>query len=346
MKNGATIKDIAKVANVSATAVSMALNNRPGVGHKTRQKILRIAKKLNYRPNYIARSLISRRTYTIGFILNSITDPFFPELAEGIEKYANQLGYNLLLCNTHRDLQAEKESIDMLRSKGVDGIILATVTKDDPNILPLIDDGFPFVLINRHHMGPAFKNKINCVIFDNYRGGYLGMEHLYRLGHNRIAIITGDVNTSTAVHRTEGSLKALSDYGVKVDQTLIVEGCYQRHNAYEATKKLILTADPPTAYFAHDDNMAIGIRQALLEEGLRIPEDVALIGFDNIELGSYAGIDLTTIRQDNYKMGAAGAKILIEQIEKTSSGVVSQLILEAGLVIRKSCGYKLYGYKR
>ena len=341
-----TIKDIAKVANVSTTAVSMALNNRPGVSSQTRRKIHRIAKKLEYKPNYIAKSMISQRSYTIGFILNSITDPFFPELAKGIEEYASKAGYNMLLCNTQRDLQTEKKSIDTLRSKGVDGIILATVLKDDPNILSLIEDEFPFVLINRHSMDPDIKNKTSYVVLDNFRGGYMGMEHLCRLGHNRIAIITGDANASTAILRTEGSVKALSDYGVKLDKKLIVEGRYQRHVACEAAKKLIAMKNPPTAYLAQDDYMAIGIREALLREGLRIPEDVALMGFDNTEFVSLAGIDLTTIGQKNYEMGAMGVRILIEMIEKTSPRVFSQLILEARLIIRKSCGHYQGGYVR
>lgn len=346
MRKKATIKDIAKAADVSATAVSMAMNNKPGVSRTTRRKIKKIAEKLQYSPNFIARSLISRRSYTIGFILNSITDPFFPELAKGIEEYANRQGYNLLLCNTKRDLQTEKKSIDMLRSKGVDGIILATVLKNDPNIFPLIEDEFPFVLINRHSMDPDLKNKTSYVVLDNFRGGYMGMEHLYRLGHDRIAVITGNVNTSTAILRTKGSIKALSDYGAKVNRELIVEGRFRRQVAYEAAKKLIAMEAPPTAYFAQDDYMAIGIREALFEEGLRIPEDVALMGFDDTEIASFAGIDLTTISQKKYEMGAMGAKILIEKIENNSTGVVSQLILESGLIIRKSCGHYKRGYMR
>jgi LacI family transcriptional regulator len=346
MKNRVTIKDIARVANVSATAVSMALNNRPGVSLQTRRKIIGVSKQLGYKPNLIAKSLISRHSYTIGFILNSITDPFFPELAKGIEEYANQLGYNLLLCNTNRDLEKEKKSIDMLRSKGVDGIILATILKNDSSIHSLIEDDFPFILINRHSMDPEIKNKTSYVVLDNFRGGYMGMEHLYRLGHDRIALITGDVNTSTAILRTNGSIKALTDYGAKVNKELIVEGRYQRLVAYEAAKNLIAMEAPPTAYFAQDDYMAIGIREALIEEGLRIPEDAALMGFDDTEVASFAGIDLTTISQKKYEMGTLGAKILIEKIEKNSPGVVNQLILEAGLIIRKSCGYSQRGYVR
>jgi LacI family transcriptional regulator, galactose operon repressor len=346
MKKKSTIKDIAKAAKVSATAVSMALNDRPGVSEQTRKKILKIATKLDYQPNFIAKSLISKRSYTIGFILNSITDPFFPELAKGIEEHANQHGYNLLLCNTNREVQNEKESIDMLRSKGVDGIILATALKNDPNLSALIEDEFPFVLINRISMDPAHKNQTNFVIIDNYRGGYVGMEHLYRLGHDRIAIITGDINTSTAILRTDGAIQALADYGVEVDRKMIVEGQYKRDIAYQEAKKLIASEKPPTAYFAQDDYMALGIREALYEAGLGIPEDVALVSFDDTMIASLSGIDLTTISQNKYEMGAMGAKILIEKIENMSSGVVSQLILEAGLTIRKSCGYHHHGYVR
>jgi len=346
LKNRATIKDIARVANVSATAVSMALNNRPGVSLKTRQEIINIAEKLNYRPNYIAKSLISRHSYTIGLILNSIADPFFPELAKGVEECANKLGYNLLLCNTNRDLHAEKRAIDMLRSKGVDGIILATVTRDDPNIEPLIQDRFPFVLINRFSMDPALENKTDYVVLDNYRGGYVGMNHLCRLGHDRIAIITGEMNTSTATLRTKGALQALKDFGLGHDPGLVVEGGYQRDLAYRAARGLLAMEAPPTAYFAHDDYMAIGVREALLEKGLRIPEDVALMGFDDTEIASFTGIDLTTISQKKYEMGAKGAEILIEKVEGAMPGMVHQVILEAQLVIRKSCGHQLSGYKR
>lgn len=347
MGSRVTIKDIAKAANLSITAVSMALNNRSGVSPQTRQRVLGIAKALDYQPNYAAKALISRRSYTIGLILNSISDPFFPELAKGVEEYATRSGYSLLLCNTNRDLQAEKQAIDMLRSRGVDGIILATVTKDDPNIEPLIRDHFPFVLLNRRSMDRAFENKIDYVVLDNYRGGYRGMKHLYELGHDRIGMITGLRNTSTAILRTKGALQALADCGLKQDPALVEEGSYRRDKAYEAAKKLLALSHPPTAIFAQDDYMAIGVREALLEEGLRIPEDVALVGFDNTEMASFPGIDLTTISQNQYEMGARGAKILIERVEgEAISGMVHQIILEARLVIRKSCGYSQHGFRR
>ena len=324
----------------------MAINNRPGVSKKKRNQILRIAKDLNYKPNYVAKSLISKRSNTIGLIVTNIADPFYPELAKGIEEKANESGYNLLLCNTNRSLEAEKQSIDMLQSRGVDGIILTTVTKNDPHIKALADERFPFVLINRLSLEPCLANKMDYVVIDNFTGGYVGAEHFYKLGHDRIAIIAGASNTSTAIQRTEGAMKAFTDYGLLPDPALLAECGYMRKPAFQAAKQLLAMKNPPTAFFAQDDNMAIGVREAVLESGLRIPEDIALIGFDDIDMASLTGVELTTISQTKYEMGVMGVKILVDKIEKVTPNMVNKVVLEAKLIIRKTCGYHLYGYQR
>jgi LacI family transcriptional regulator len=149
IKKKPTIKDIAKVAKVSPTAVSMALNNRPRIGKETRKKILRIAKSLNYQPNFVARSLVIKRSHTIGLIITTIMNPFYPELAKGIEDKAMEMGYNVILCSTNYDLGLERFYINMLKSKGVDGIIFSSVEIKDPNIKPLVVERFPFILVNR-----------------------------------------------------------------------------------------------------------------------------------------------------------------------------------------------------
>lgn len=346
MKQPSTIKDIAHEAKVSATAVSLALNNKAGVSEKTRKKIIHIAKRLNYHPNFAAKSLISKRSYTIGLILRNIADPFFPELALGIEGKGTELGYNILLCNTNGKLENEKRSLDSLRAKGVDGVIITTVTIDDPNIKQLTKERFPFVLINRFTMDPAIKNKVDYVVLDNYACGYDGVEHFYRLGHDRIAIIAGSMNTSTASMRTEASMKAMQDYGIDIDTKLIVECGYNRDKAYDAAIRLLSIKNPPTAFFAQDDYMAIGVREAVIHRGLRIPEDVALLGVDDIEMASITGVDLSTISQKKFEMGALGAEILINKIEKTDFNMVNKVVLEPKLIIRKSCGHYLNGYIR
>ena len=346
MNNKVTIKDIAKMASVSATAVSMALNDRPGVSEITRRKIHSIAEQLDYRPNFFAKSLVSNRSYTIGLLVNNIADPFYPEMAKGIEERANALGYSLLLCNTKRSLIGEKRSLDTLRAKGVDGVILTTVTVDDPHIRPLIEERFPFVLINRFSMAPALENKMDYVVLDNYACGYIGVEHLYRLGHDRTALITGALNTSTGMMRTKGATQAMKDLGIDLDSNLVVESGYVRENAYKAADRILEMRNPPTAFFAQDDHMALGVREAVLKKGLKIPEEIALMGVDDIEMASLTGVDLTTISQKKYEMGVMGVEILIHKIEKNAPHMVSKVVLEAELIKRKSCGYHLQGYIR
>lgn len=346
MKRKATIKDIALIAKISPTAVSMALNNRSGVSAKTRKRVLKIAEKLKYQPSYVAKTLIGKRSNTIALVIENIADPFYAELALGIEERAAELGYSVLIYNTGVNQEKEKSCIDNLRARGVDGVIISTATIDDPNIKPLIEDHFPFVLVNRLSLDPPLINKMDYVVLDNFSCGYKGIEHFYRLGHGRIAIIAGALNVSTAFLRTKGSMKAIKDFGLHEDPKLVVECSYVRQNAYKATKRLIANKNHPTAFFAQDDNMAIGVREAILSEKLRIPEDVSLIGVDNIQMTSLMGVDLTTITQNIHQMGTTGTETLINKIEGGGSHMVNQVIMEPKLVLRKSCGFHQKGYVR
>jgi len=341
MKKKATIKDIAAAAGVSPTAVSMALNNRPRISEETRKRILRIAKGLKYQPNFLARSLVIKRSHTVGLIITTIMNPFYPELAKGIEDKARELGYNIILCSTNYDLGLEKYDINLLRSKGVDGIIFSSVEINDPNIRPLVEDRFPFILVNRRIFHRVLDKKIDYIVLDNFSGGYMAMEHLFKLGHRRIGIIAGALNISTAAERTNGAKKLLSDHGLKFDPNLIIECNFSKDLAYQATKKLLSVKTPPTAIFAENDYMALGAREAILEGGLRIPEDMALVGFDDIAAAALRGVEITTISQKKYEMGSLAVKILIDKIEKESPPMVNQIMLEPELIIRKSCGYRI-----
>ncbi|MCF8068824.1 MAG: LacI family transcriptional regulator [Desulfobacterales bacterium] len=346
VKKKPTIKDIAQMAGVSPTTVSMVMNNRPRVSDEMRDKIMAIAGKINYRPNLLARSMVNRRSFTIGLIINDIADPFYPELAKGVEEKARELGFHVILCNTNNTHELEKIQIEMLRSRNVDGIILSTVSCNDPHIRALKDDAVPFVLINRTITTPGFSEEVDYIVLDNYSGGYKAIEHLHRLGHDRIGIITGDLNSSTAAERTRGAIKALDDFNLQQDASLTKECHYSRSSAKKAAQSLLNLENRPTAIFAQDDNMAIGAREAIIEAGYTVPEDIALIGFDDIDMASLAGIDLTTISQKKYEMGAAGMEILSQKIEKGNSAKLSRIKLKAELIIRKSCGYNLYGYKK
>ncbi len=341
-----TIKDIARIANVSHPAVSMALNNRPGVGEKKRQEIIKIAKQIGYHPNLVAKALVSNRSYTIGLIINNISDQFYTGLAKGVEKAAGEFGYNIILCTTNESLNSEKKYLDILQSRGVDGIIISTVLARDSHINFLVNEQFPFVCINRVPLNHSLNDKVDYVTLDNYSAGYMGMEHLWKLGHDRIAIITGSLNASNAIASLEGTKSFLMEQRLKIDPILLREGNYSRREAYNAAKQLIKLKKPPTAIFAHDDNMALSVREALLDSDLKIPEDIALIGIDNIEMGRLTGIDLTTISQEKHEMGYSGAKVLMKKIEQKTPAMVEKIVLRADLIVRMTCGHSRGGYKR
>ena len=215
MKNRVTIKDIARVANVSHTTVSRALNDKSRIRNETKQRILAIVRDLNYQPNFIARSLVMRRTRTLGLIITTIANPFYTELALGIESTARSLGYNIILSFTHSDLSIEKESVDMLRSKGVDGMIFSSAHMDDPNIVRLAEEEYPIVMVNRRTYHPIVKGKVDYVGVDNILGGYLAVEHLIKLGHQKIGVMGGSSESSVSFERLEGGKRAMEAYGVQ-----------------------------------------------------------------------------------------------------------------------------------
>jgi LacI family transcriptional regulator len=342
-----TIKDIARMANVSHTTVSRALNNKSRIKNETKEKILAIAKELKYRPNFIARSLVMKKTKTLGLVITNIANPFYTELAQGIEATVRGLGYNIIFCSTHSDLSTEKHYIDMLRSKGVDGIIFSSAHMDDPNILVLAEEAFPIVLVNRRTYHPIVREKVDYVGIDNILGGFLAVEHLIRLGHQRIGIIGGSSESSVGFERLEGGKRALSTYGLEAMGDYFLEGDFLKGSGYRGGKEFLKMAEPPTAIFATNDYMALGTYQAIVEEGQKVPENIALIGFNDIEFTAIKGVELTTIGQKKYEMGALAVKILVEKIEGgESKPSTKEIFLKPELIIRKTCGFHLRGYQR
>ncbi len=340
-----TIKDIARIANVSHTTVSRAINDKSRIHPKTKEKILSIARELNYQPNFFARSLITKRTKILGLVITTIANPFYIELAQGIETTARAFGYNIILCSTDYELSNEKKYIDMLRSKGVDGIIFTSAHIGDPNIIELAEEGFPIILVNRRTYHPTVRDKVDYVGVDNILGGYLAVEHLIRLGHERIGIIGGSSESSVGFERLEGGKKALKNYGLEMREDYFLEGDFLKESGYQGGKRFLRMEKPPTAIFSTNDYMALGTYQALLEEGVRIPEEIALVGFNDIEFSSMRGIELTTVGQKKYEMGALAVKKLVERIEGDRTGSSREVILEPELIIRRTCGFHLKRYQ-
>jgi LacI family transcriptional regulator len=345
MEKKITIKDIARMTNVSHTTVSRALNNKSRIRKETKEKILSIAQSLNYQPNFIARSLVMKRTKTLGLVITTISNPFYIELAQGIEATARGLGYNIILCSTHSDLLTEKQHINILRSKGVDGIIFTSAHMGDPNIIALVEEGYPIILVNRRTYHPAVREKVDYVGVDNILGGFLAVEHLIKLGHKQIGIIGGSSESSVGFERLEGGKKALEAYELEPHPDYFLEGNFLKTSGYERGKQFVKMANPPTAIFAANDYMALGAYQAIVEEGFDVPQKMALIGFNDIEFSGMKGIELTTIGQKKYEMGALAINTLVDTIEGRKVGPSRAIILEPELIIRKTCGFQLKGYQ-
>ncbi len=345
--NRITIKDIARQLEVSTTTISNALNDKPGVGMVVREKIVKMARKMGYQPNYFAKGLVSRQSFAIGLIVSNIADPFNSELALGAQEKINDLGYNMMLFNTKHSNENEKRIIEMLISRGTDGIVLSTALQDDPNIDLLNEMQIPYVLVNRLILNPKKAGRIDSVSVDSYGGSYKAATHLCRLGHTKIGIIAGDMQASNAILLTQGSNDAFAEFGISIRPDLFVECGFSRRKAFQAAQGILAKKNRPTALLIQGDNMALGVREAAYKASLKIPEDLAIIGCDDISISSLAGIELTTVTQNQYKMGMASAQMLINKIKgQNQSGSSSKIVMETELIIRNSCGFNLRGYVR
>ena len=344
MGRNTTIKDIARVAGVSHTTVYRALNDKPRISPSTKARIISIATECNYQPNVLAQSLVLGRSKTLGLVITTIVNPFYTELAKGIEDTARSLGYTIFLCSTNFEISLERLYIDMLRSRGVDGIIFTSAHTHDPNITRLVEDQFPVILVNRRVYGDPATERIDYVVVENVKGGFLAVEHLIKMGHERIGVISGFSDSSAAVERWDGARKAFSEYGLNPADLLVVEGDFLKPSGYEAARRFLGLRDAPTAIFGVNDYMALGAYEAVLDAGLRVPEDIALIGFNNITFSSMKGIELSTIGQKKYEMGSIAVHILIDKIEGRDGDQARQITLEPELIVRRSCGYHLRGY--
>lgn len=327
-----TIRDVAELAGVHPSTVSRVINNDSRISEKTKNKVLLIIKKLGYTPNAIARGLKIKRTYTLGMLIPDITNPFFAEIARGVEDAANANGFNIILCNTDDKLKKERIYLEILKGKRVDGLILGTAHIKDKSIIELEKKKFPYILLSRNIEG---LDK-NCVIVDDVAGGIMVTEYLIKLGHRRIAHITGPPTVRAANNRLEGYKFALEKHQIEYHEELVKEGDFRIKGGYQVMKRFLKLAEPPTAIFAANDLLALGAMQAIQKEKYHIPEDFCIIGFDDIRLASFVYPPLTTIRQPMLEMGALAVKMLLKIIEE---GEFNQrkIVLKSKLIIRESC---------
>ncbi|WP_342599397.1 LacI family DNA-binding transcriptional regulator [Psychrobacillus sp. FSL H8-0483] len=325
-----TIKDIAREAGVSITTVSRVLNKKEeGMSQETREKVLRVMEELNYQPNKLARGLVTKRSNMLGLIVPNISNPFFPELCRGAEDEANKRQYSLIICNSDDQTQKEENYLRLLKEQQVDGILLSSKDRLSKTSKNQLESGkIPYVLFDRGEQG----NNYPGVFLDNEKGGYLAGKHLTDLGHTKIACMTGPQDIRNSQQRLLGFQQALMETSVKLPESFILDGDFQMDTAYRVAKDF-LQNNNVTAIFACNDLMACGIYRAAHEIGIQIPEQLSIIGFDDIPLVTALIPKLTTIRQGTYEMGRKAIELLINKIENKSS---EEVVFEPTLIVRES----------
>jgi LacI family transcriptional regulator len=333
MKKNINLKDVAKLAGVGLGTASRVLNNHPSVTKETKKLVLDAMKELNYKPNAIARSLKMNSTRTVGVIIPDITSAFFPEVVRGIEDIANINQYNIILCNTDLDFDKERIALNILHEKKMDGILFISNTVCEATMNKFEDMDVPVVLISTKDD----KNTLPSITIDNEKAAFEAVDFLCKLGHKKIAMISGlydDPNAGTP--RVQGYMKALKHNFMDFHEKLIFQGPFNYKSGYEGMKRILSEGNRPTAVFAASDNMAIGASKAILENGLKIPEDISVMGFDGIDAAEFFYPSISTIVQPRYEMGAEAMRLLAKLMnnEKVEE---KNIVLDFQLVERESC---------
>jgi len=334
----ATLKDIAKESGVSIKTVSRALNNYPDINKDTKVKILEIAKKYDYSPNLLAKSLRNNKSYTIGYIISDTMNEFFWNVAYAIENEFKKHNYGILTCFSNNDPEIEIEALKLLVSRQMDGIILAAIGRNCDFVREIIDKlEIPLVVIDNKIKGL----KSNLVLHDNINGALLLTKHLIEHGYKDIACIAGSIGDTTGKKRLEGYMQALTSFNIPINKELIKVSNWEISGGYDSTIELFNSSKiKPRAIFVANSIMALGSLKALRELNLKVPEDVALVSFDNLSFIEATNPPLTTLEKSDNKIGETAAKILYENILNKENKEIKEIYIEAGLSIRESCGCK------
>ncbi|GAB4531519.1 MAG: LacI family DNA-binding transcriptional regulator [Anaerolineae bacterium] len=338
-KRRVTSRDVAKRAGVSRTTVSFVLNDVTGVNisQETRQRVLQAAQELGYVPDAAARSLASRRAYTLGLVLvrnqsHIAADAFLPQVIHGLTDSTRQAGFHLLL-EPVEDVRHPDAYIHLVRAKHIDGIVLSGPRSDDEQLPVLVNEGFPVVLLGQLPGNPA------CFVdVDNRSAAREAVEHLIQLGHQCIGCITNaPLQYTGSADRLAGYRDALQSAGIPYQERLVRYGDFVPESGYQAACSLLRETPPPTALFVASDVVAFGAMAAIREYGLSIPDDVALVGFDDVPLARYMDPPLTTVRLPATELGSQAGQMIIKLIQDGEVGV-RNVILETELIVRASCG--------
>lgn len=327
-----SIKDIARVADVSFSTVSRALNDSPRVNIETKTRIQRIAAEMGYAPSAVARSLVMRRTQMIGIVVTTITDLFFAEVIRAIEETALGYGHGVVLTNSRGQPERELEAIQSLRERRVDGIILVSGYCSKEDLCAELGIDIPLVIINR-----VRQERIgHSIEVDNVGGGRIATQHLLELGHRRIAYIAGPTREWDGNERQMGYEQALGTHGIPVDHAVVVRGGNEPAHGIVAVEQLLALPAPPTALFCYSDAVALGAMRAVRAAGMSVPQDMSVVGFDDISLAPFFEPPLTTVAQSIQEMGSKAVEMVLDLMEGKK---VSESMLPSRLVIRESTSH-------
>ncbi len=327
-----TRQDVADRAKVSVAVVSYVVNNGPRpVAPKTRSRVEQVIKELGYYPNEFARNLRRQNSLTIGLMIPSIANTVYAEIAEGLDSVCAANGYELLILDSHFDLNREMRLIQLLRSKQVNGVVIQPLQDPKPLIEPLQEARIPIVLIQDD------VPNVHSISLSDFEGGILAIKHLLELGHQHIAMIKAKPFRVLSYERFEGYKKALSDARVTFNPDYVIEVEYSEdhQSGYEAMRKLLALEQPPTAVFTHNDVLALGAMHAIQERGLKIPEDISVVGHDDISSAAYFSPPLTTVRLAKHELGQEAGKIIFQHIQAKKI-VFQKRSLPVELIVRSS----------
>ena len=305
------MRDVAQRAGVSISTVSHVVNNSRPVSEAYRQRVLEAMAELGYRPNALARSLRRQETNTLGMIVPDSANPFFAEIARAIEDTSFAKDYSVILCNSEGDLDKQRAYTDVLIEHRVAGILFVAAGVSTELVNDLHQRRVPLVLVDREVPGVV----VDCVLTNHAQGGRLAVEHLVTLGHRRIACVSGSSELSPSADRLTGYRLELERHGLPLDPDLVKKGDFQFESGYQAAQALLDLAEPPTAIFACNDLMAVGCMRAAVERGLKVPQDLSIVGFDDIRLASFTNPPLTTVAQPKYEIGSWATKLLLQRIQ-------------------------------
>ncbi|MGD1031373.1 MAG: LacI family DNA-binding transcriptional regulator [Opitutaceae bacterium] len=329
-----SLTDVAKAAGVSIATVSRVISHPEKVASQTQIAVRKAMKDLDYQPNRVARRLRQRggKRQLLGLIIPDIQNPFFAEIARGVEDvaYANQ--FAVMLCNSDENLEKESFYLDVMRAESVDGIILPPINDQDPAVRKIAESGMPIVTVDRS----LSDSTIDKVEVDNRQGAFDAVAHLIKLGHNRIGLITGRINISTSRDRKLGYEQALAAGEIPLNPDYVRVGDYKQASGYALTDELLALPVPPTALFVANNLMAVGAIEAVHKRNLKIPRDVAIIGFDDLPWADALDPPLTMVRQPAYEVGRAAAELLLNRLGSPDSPA-AWLRLRPRLIFRKSC---------